>query len=312
MSMQQESRIPATPGTESSLNPTAAAVAEDKKWLAQTYHPLPVVISSAHGAWVEDIEGKRYLDCLAGYSALNFGHGNERIIEAARKQLDRLTMTSRAFYNDKLTDFARELAQLAGADLVLPMNTGAEAVESAIKAARAWGYRVKGVEADQANIIVMDNNFHGRTTTIISFSGDADARDDFGPYTPGFRQAKFGDANSVASLMDDNTVAVLVEPIQGEAGVVIPPDGFMRRVRDLCTANNVVMIADEIQSGLGRTGTTFACDLWEVKPDLMTLGKALGGGIVPVSAVVGRGDILGVLEPGQHGSTLEVTRWRQL
>lgn len=303
MSMQQESRIPATPGTESSLNPTAAAVAEDKKWLAQTYHPLPVVISSAHGAWVEDIEGKRYLDCLAGYSALNFGHGNERIIEAARKQLDRLTMTSRAFYNDKLTDFARELAQLAGADLVLPMNTGAEAVESAIKAARAWGYRVKGVEADQANIIVMDNNFHGRTTTIISFSGDADARDDFGPYTPGFRQAKFGDANSVASLMDDNTVAVLVEPIQGEAGVVIPPDGFMRRVCDLCTANNVVMIADEIQSGLGRTGTTFACDLWEVKPDLMTLGKALGGGIVPVSAVVGRGDILGVLEPGQHGST---------
>lgn len=288
---------------DSPPSPTAAAVAEDKKWLAQTYHPLPVVISSARGAWVEDIEGKRYLDCLAGYSALNFGHGNERLIVAARRQLDQLTMTSRAFYNDKLTEFARELAQLAGADLVIPMNTGAEAVESAIKAARAWGYRVKGVEADQANIIVMGSNFHGRTTTIISFSDDPDARDDFGPYTPGFRRATFGDANSVAAVMDDNTVAVLVEPIQGEAGVVIPPDGFLRRVRDLCTANNVLMIADEIQSGLGRTGTTFACELWGVKPDLMTLGKALGGGIVPVSAVVGRGDVLGVLEPGQHGST---------
>ncbi len=301
--MQQESLTPATPGMDSPPSPTAAAVAEDKKWLAQTYHPLPVVISSARGAWVEDIEGKRYLDCLAGYSALNFGHGNERLIVAARRQLDQLTMTSRAFYNDKLTEFARELAQLAGADLVIPMNTGAEAVESAIKAARAWGYRVKGVEADQANIIVMGSNFHGRTTTIISFSDDPDARDDFGPYTPGFRRATFGDANSVAAVMDDNTVAVLVEPIQGEAGVVIPPDGFLRRVRDLCTANNVLMIADEIQSGLGRTGTTFACELWGVKPDLMTLGKALGGGIVPVSAVVGRGDVLGVLEPGQHGST---------
>lgn len=301
--MQQESLTPATPGMDSPPSPTAAAVAEDKKWLAQTYHPLPVVISSARGAWVEDIEGKRYLDCLAGYSALNFGHGNERLIVAARRQLDQLTMTSRAFYNDKLTEFARELDQLAGADLVIPMNTGAEAVESAIKAARAWGYRVKGVEADQANIIVMGSNFHGRTTTIISFSDDPDARDDFGPYTPGFRRATFGDANSVAAVMDDNTVAVLVEPIQGEAGVVIPPDGFLRRVRDLCTANNVLMIADEIQSGLGRTGTTFACELWGVKPDLMTLGKALGGGIVPVSAVVGRGDVLGVLEPGQHGST---------
>lgn len=301
--MPHESLIPATPGRDSSPSPTVAAVAEDKKWLAQTYHPLPVVISSARGAWVEDIEGRRYLDCLAGYSALNFGHGNERIIDAARQQLNRLTMTSRAFYNDKLTDFARELAALADADRVLPMNTGAEAVESAIKVARAWGYRVKGVETDQANIIVMDNNFHGRTTTIISFSGDSDARDDFGPYTPGFRQAKFGDANSAAALMDDNTVAVLVEPIQGEAGVVIPPEGFIRRVRDLCTANNVLMIADEIQSGLGRTGTTFACDLWNVKPDLMTLGKALGGGIVPVSAVVGRSDVLGVLRPGEHGST---------
>ncbi|MFT3942344.1 MAG: ornithine--oxo-acid transaminase [Ancrocorticia sp.] len=301
--MQQESDKPVTPGTDSLSTPTSTAVAEDKQWLAQTYHPLPVVISSARGTWVEDIEGKRYLDCLAGYSALNFGHANERIIVAARHQLDRLTMTSRAFYNDKLTDFARELATLAGADLVIPMNTGAEAVESAIKAARAWGYRVKGVEAERANIIVMGSNFHGRTTTIVSFSDDPDARDDFGPYTPGFRQAKFGDANSVASLMDDNTVAVLVEPIQGEAGVIIPPDGFMRRVRDLCTANNVLMIADEIQSGLGRTGTTFACELWGVKPDLMTLGKALGGGIIPVSAVVGRADVLGVLRPGQHGST---------
>ncbi len=301
--MRQELQTLATSEMDSPSSITAAAVADDKRWLAQTYHPLPVVISSARGAWVQDVEGKRYLDCLAGYSALNFGHGNERLILAAQRQLDRLTMTSRAFYNDKLTEFARELARLAGTDLVIPMNTGAEAVESAIKAARAWGYRVKGVEADQANIIVMGSNFHGRTTTIISFSDDPDARGDFGPYTPGFRRAIFGDANSVAALMDNNTVAVLAEPIQGEAGVVIPPDGFLRRVRDLCTANNVLMIADEIQSGLGRTGTTFACELWGVKPDLMTLGKALGGGIVPVSAVVGRGDVLGVLRPGEHGST---------
>ena len=282
---------------------TNAVVDEDKQWLAQTYHPLPVVIRSARGAWVEDVEGKKYLDCLAGYSALNFGHGNERLLAVAREQLERLTMTSRAFYNDRLADFARELAQLARTDLVIPMNTGAEAVETAIKAARAWGYRVKGVPSGQANIIVMDSNFHGRTTTIVSFSDDPDARNDFGPYTPGFRRARFGDANSVAALMDGNTVAVLVEPVQGEAGVVVPPAGFLRRLRELCTANNILLIADEIQSGLGRTGTTFACDLWEVEPDLRTLGKALGGGIVPVSAVVGRADVLGVFEPGQHGST---------
>ncbi len=282
---------------------TDDVINEDRQWLAQTYHPLPVVIRSAHGAWVEDVEGRRYLDCLAGYSALNFGHGNERLLAVAREQLERLTMTSRAFYNDKLADFARELAHLARTDLVVPMNTGAEAVETAIKAARAWGYRVKGVSAGKANIIVMDSNFHGRTTTIISFSDDPDAHDDFGPYTPGFRRAVFGDANSVAALVDENTVAVLVEPIQGEAGVIIPPDGFLRRLRELCTANNVLLIADEIQSGLGRTGTTFACDLWGVQPDLRTLGKALGGGIVPVSAVVGTADVLGVLKPGQHGST---------
>ncbi|MFT0847001.1 ornithine--oxo-acid transaminase [Actinomycetaceae bacterium L2_0104] len=287
----------------SSGQETEHVVNEDRRWLAQTYRPLPVVIRSAKGAWVEDVEGKRYLDCLAGYSALNFGHGNERILAATRAQLDRLTMTSRAFYNDRLADFARELAGLAGGELVVPMNTGAEAVETAIKAARAWGYRIKGVSPGEANIIVMDSNFHGRTTTIISFSDDADARDDFGPYTPGFRRARFGDANSVASQMDENTVAVLVEPIQGEAGVIIPPDDFLPRLRELCTANNVLLIADEIQSGLGRTGTTFACELWDVRPDLRTLGKALGGGIVPVSAVVGRADVLGVFEPGQHGST---------
>jgi ornithine--oxo-acid transaminase len=282
---------------------TAAAIHDEDEHAAHTYHPLPVVVESGDGAWVTDVDGRRYLDCLAAYSAVNFGHGNARLVEAAREQLGRITLTSRAFHNDRLGPFVTELAALCGKDMVLPMNTGAEAVESGIKVARAWGYRVKGVATDAANIIVMTGNFHGRTTTIISFSDDPDAHADFGPYTPGFRMVPYGDAAAIEAAIDENTVAVLVEPIQGEAGILVPPADFLPSVRAICTERNVLMIADEIQSGLGRVGATFACELVGVVPDLYLLGKALGGGIVPVSAVVGDRDVLGVLQPGQHGST---------
>ena len=291
-----------TANTET-LSATDASIALEEEHAAHNYHPLPVVVASGEGAWVTDVEGRRYLDCLAAYSAVNFGHGHPRLVAAAREQLDRITLTSRAFHNDRLGPFVTELAELCGKDMVLPMNTGAEAVESAIKLARAWGYRVKGVEADAANIIVMAGNFHGRTTTIISFSDDPDARADFGPYTPGFRTVPYGDAAAVAAAIDDNTVAVLVEPIQGEAGIVAPPAEFLPSLLELTRERNVLLIADEIQSGLGRVGATFACDLVGVEPDLYLLGKALGGGIVPVSAVVGNRDVLGVLRPGEHGST---------
>ncbi|WP_353808342.1 ornithine--oxo-acid transaminase [Agromyces sp. SYSU T00194] len=284
-------------------NATEAAIALEEAHAAHNYHPLPVVVASGEGAWVTDVEGRRYLDCLAAYSAVNFGHGHPQLVAAAHAQLDRITLTSRAFHNDRLGPFVTELAELVGMDMVLPMNTGAEAVESAIKVARAWGYRVKGVPTDAANIVVMAGNFHGRTTTIVSFSDDPDARADFGPFTPGFRAVPYGDADAAADAIDANTVAVLVEPIQGEAGIVVPPADFLPRVRELCDANGVLLIADEIQSGLGRTGSTLACDLVGVRPDLVTLGKALGGGIVPVSAVVGSADVLGVLRPGEHGST---------
>ena len=270
---------------------------------AHNYHPLPVVADEAEGAWVIDVDGRRYLDMLAAYSALNFGHRHPRLIAAAMSQLERLTLVSRAFDHDQFGPFCAELAELAGMDAVLPMNTGAEAVETAIKVARKWGYRVKGVPRDEAVIIAFDGNFHGRTTTIVSFSTDPDARDDFGPYTPGFRVVPYGDLAAVAAALDDRVVAVLVEPIQGEAGVVVPPAGFLAGLRELCTANNVLMIADEIQSGLGRTGFTFACAAEDVVPDAYLLGKALGGGIVPVSAMVANWPVLGVLEPGQHGST---------
>ncbi|MBB2912131.1 ornithine--oxo-acid transaminase [Streptosporangium becharense] len=270
---------------------------------AHNYHPLPVVIREAQGAWVVDVEGRRYLDCLAGYSSLNFGHGNPKIIEAAQAQLARLTLTSRAFFHDQFAAFAAGLGDLTGKDMVLPMNTGAEAVETAIKVARKWGYEVKGVAADQANIIVMEDNFHGRTTTIVSFSTDPDAHDGFGPYTPGFRVVKYGSIEAIREAVDANTVAVLLEPIQGEAGVLVPPDGYLTQVRELCTAENILMIADEIQSGLGRTGDTFACDHENVVPDVYVLGKALGGGVVPVSAIAANADVLGVIKPGQHGST---------
>ncbi len=270
---------------------------------AHNYHPLPVVISSAEGAWVTDVEGKRYLDCLAGYSSLNFGHGNPAILAAAREQLDRLTLTSRAFYHDRFAAFVTGLSELCGKDMVLPMNTGAEAVETAVKVARKWGYEVKGVAPDQANIVVMEDNFHGRTTTIVGFSTDPESRDGFGPFSPGFRIVKYGSAEAVREAIDENTVAVLLEPVQGEAGVLVPPDGYLAAVREICTDNNVLFVADEIQSGLGRTGDTFACDHERVVPDLYVLGKALGGGVVPVSAVVANSDVMGVIGPGQHGST---------
>jgi ornithine--oxo-acid transaminase len=279
----------------------AIALAEARS--THNYHPLPVVITQASGAWVTDVDGRRYLDCLAGYSALNFGHGHPELVAAARAQLDRLTLTSRAFHHDTLGPFCAELADLACTDLVLTMNTGAEAVESAIKVSRKWGYRVKGVPDGEATIVVADGNFHGRTTTIVSFSTDPVARDDFGPYTPGFRIVPYGDADALAEAIDDTTVAVLLEPIQGEAGVLIPPPGYLSAARVLCSERNVLLVLDEIQSGLGRTGETFAWQYEGAQPDLMTLGKALGGGIVPVSAVVGRREILDVLRPGEHGST---------
>ena len=270
---------------------------------AHNYHPLPVVIASAEGAWVTDVDGRRYLDMLAAYSAINFGHRHPRLIAAAQRQLERVTLVSRAFQHDQFGPFCAELAALAGMEMVLPMNTGAEAVETAIKTARKWGYEVKGVPADEAVIIAFEGNFHGRTTTIISFSTDPDARDSYGPYTPGFRIVPYGDAQALAAAMDDRVVGVLVEPIQGEAGVIVPPAGFLSRVRELCTHWDALMIADEIQSGLGRTGTTFACEHDAVVPDMYVLGKALGGGIVPVSAVVSSAAVLEVFKPGQHGST---------
>ncbi len=273
---------------------------------AHNYHPLPVVAGEAEGAWVTDVDGRRYLDMLAAYSALNFGHRHPRLVAAAMRQLERLTLVSRAFEHDQFGLFCAELAELAGMDVVLPMNTGAEAVETAIKVARKWGYRVKGVPDGEAVIIAFSGNFHGRTTTIISFSTDPDARDDFGPYTPGFRVVPYGDLEAVKALVSelgDRVVAVLAEPIQGEAGVIVPPPGFLAGIRELCTAHGILMIADEIQSGLGRTGRTFACEAEGVVPDAYLLGKALGGGIVPVSAMVSSWPVLGVLQPGQHGST---------
>lgn len=271
--------------------------------LAHNYHPLPVVVAHAEGAWVEDVEGRRYLDMLAGYSALNFGHRHPALIEAAHRQLDRLTLTSRAFHNDRLAGFAERLARLTGQDMVLPMNTGAEAVESGIKVARKWAYEVKGVPADRATIVVAADNFHGRTTTIVSFSTDETARSGFGPFTPGFRIVPYNDLAALEAAIDETTAAVLIEPVQGEAGVIVPDDGYLSGVRELTRRAGCLFVADEIQSGLGRTGRTLAVEHENVVPDVVLLGKALGGGIVPVSAVVGSREVLGVLRPGEHGST---------
>ncbi|MGC0143677.1 ornithine--oxo-acid transaminase [Pseudactinotalea sp. Z1732] len=271
--------------------------------LAPNYHPLEVELATAEGAMVTDTSGREYLDCLAGYSALNFGHRHPHLVRAAKDQLDRLTLTSRAVSHEHLERFAGAVTELTGTEMLLPMNTGAEAVETAIKTARKWGYEVKGVPADRAEIIVADGAFHGRTTTIISASTDPAAREGFGPYTPGFVVVPYGDAASVRAAITPDTVAVLLEPVQGENGVMIPPEGYLEQVRAACDETNTLLVLDEIQSGLGRTGATLTQELFGVRADLTTLGKALGGGIVPVSAVVGRADVLGVMTAGTHGST---------
>jgi len=284
---------------------TATAAHGDlvRTYSAPNYDPLPVVIARASGAWVTDVEGRRYLDCLAGYSALNFGHCHPRLLAAAHRQLDRLTLTSRAFGNDQLGPFCAGLAALVGRSMVLPMNTGAEAVESGLKVARKWGYERKGVPVDRARIVVAADAFHGRTTTIVGFSTDPQARAGFGPFTPGFDIVAYGDAAAVAAAITPETVAVLLEPVQGEAGVVVPPRGYLAEVRELCDSSGVLFVADEVQSGLGRTGHLLATRAAGVEADVYLLGKALGGGVVPVSAVVADEQVLGVLRPGQHGST---------
>ncbi|MEV0369900.1 ornithine--oxo-acid transaminase [Streptomyces sp. NPDC050636] len=285
------------------MTTTERCIAAAEAHSAHNYHPLPVVVATAEGAWMTDVEGRRYLDMLAGYSSLNFGHGNRRLLDAAKAQLERVTLTSRAFHHDRFADFCTQLAELCAMDMVLPMNTGAEAVETAVKTARKWGYQVKGVPDGRAKIIVADNNFHGRTTTIVSFSTDAEARAGFGPFTPGFEIVPYGDLAALEAAVDADTVAVLLEPIQGEAGVLVPPPGYLAGVQELTRSRDVLFIADEIQSGLGRTGRTFACEHEGVVPDMYVLGKALGGGVVPVSAVVSSREVLGVYAPGEHGST---------
>ncbi len=279
------------------------AIDQVDAYSAHNYSPLPVVIATADGARVRDLDGREYIDCLAAYSAVNFGHQNAELLKAAERQLHTLTLTSRAFYSEPFGPFVQALAELCGKDMVLPMNSGAEAVETAIKTARKWAYESKGVPEGRATIVVMEGNFHGRTTTIVSFSDDPDARKSFAPFTPGFRSVPFGDAAALEAAIDDDTAAVLLEPIQGEAGVVLPPAGFLRQVREITRRRNVLMIADEIQSGLGRAGETFACDREGIVPDVYVLGKALGGGIMPLSAVVADRDVLGLIRPGQHGST---------
>ena len=275
----------------------------EERYGAHNYHPLDVIVSRGEGVWVYDIDGKRYLDCLASYSALNQGHVHPKILEALQEQAKKLTLTSRAFRNDQLPLFYKELSEVTGYEMALPMNSGAEAVETAIKLARKWAYQVKGVPRYHAEIITCQNNFHGRTVSIISFSTEPLYRDDFGPFTPGFVSVTYGDAETIANAITPHTAAVLVEPIQGEAGVIVPPEGYLKKVRDICTKNNVLFIADEIQTGLGRTGKMFAYEHESVRPDIITIGKALSGGFYPVSAVVANKDLLGLFQAGEHGST---------
>ena len=285
------------------LSVTDTIIERETEWGAHNYHPLDLVIAEARGAWVTDVDGKRYLDCLSAYSAVNQGHCHPRLLAAFVAQASRVTLTSRAFRNEQLGAFCEELATLCGMEMVLPMNTGAEAVETAIKAARRWGYTRKGIADGQAQIIAFDNNFHGRTTTIVGFSSEPSYRAHFGPFAPGFTLVPFGDIDAVRAAMSGNTCAVLVEPIQCEAGVLLPPEGFLGELSSLCDEQNVLLIADEIQTGLGRTGRMFACDHEDVTPDMYILGKALSGGFYPVSAVVSRRDVLDVFGPGSHGST---------
>ncbi|HBG14095.1 MAG TPA: ornithine--oxo-acid transaminase [Synergistaceae bacterium] len=275
----------------------------EHKYGAHNYHPLEVVISKAEGIWVEDPEGRRYMDMLSAYSAVNQGHRHPRIIKALKDQADVLTLTSRAFFNDRLPLFAKKMSELTGKDMILPMNTGAEAVETAIKTMRKWGYLVKGVEKDKAEIIVFEDNFHGRTVTIVSFSVDPVARDNYGPYTPGFIVVPYDDLDAVKKAVNSNTVGILVEPIQGEAGVAVPSEGFLKGLEKIARENNVLLAMDEIQTGFCRTGKTFAFQHEGVDPDIIIMGKALGGGVFPVSAIAASKDVLGVFEPGSHGST---------
>ncbi len=276
--------------------------AEDRVGV-RNYKPLDVVLTSGSGAWLTDVDGKRYLDCLSSYSAVNHGHCHPRLVAALSRQAERLTLTSRAFRNDQLAPFLSDLTELCGMDKALPMNTGAEAVETAIKAARRWGYDQKGIPDERAEIVVFENNFHGRTTTIVGFSSDAEYRRGFGPFAPGFRLVPFGDIDAVRAAVSDTTCAILFEPVQCEAGVIFPPDGFIRALRELCDERNVLLVADEIQTGLGRMGRLFACDYEDVTPDMYVLGKALSGGMYPVSAVVASESVMSVFDPGSHGST---------
>jgi len=282
---------------------TAQYLEEAERFSAHNYHPLPVVLDRGEGSWVWDVDGNRYLDMLSSYSALNQGHRHPAILEAAHEQLDRLTLTSRAFHNDQMGPFLRELCEASGFDAALPMNTGAEAVETAIKMVRKWGYQVRGVPDGQAEIIVCEDNFHGRTTTIVGFSSEAQYREGFGPFTPGFRLVPYGDMEALRRAIGPNTVGFMVEPIQGEAGVVVPPDGYLRETAALCRDNGVAFVADEIQTGLGRTGRLFCCDWEGVRPDVLVVGKALGGGVYPVSAVIADAEFMDVFRPGDHGST---------
>ena len=281
----------------------AALLHSAERWCARNYEPLPVVLDRGEGVWVWDVRGNRYLDMLSAYSALNQGHRHPRIVEAAHRQLERLTLTSRAFHNDQMGPFLAGLCRATGYGKALPMNTGAEAVETAIKMVRRWGVEVKGVPRNSAEIIVCEGNFAGRTTTIISFSSEASYRAGFGPFTPGFRMVPYGDIPALRAAISPNTVAFLVEPIQGESGVVVPPEGYLAAARDICRANRVALVADEIQTGLGRTGRMFCSDWEDVRPDVMIVGKALGGGVYPVSAVLADEDYLDVFRPGDHGST---------
>jgi ornithine--oxo-acid transaminase len=285
------------------LRDTQAYIDLEERYGAHNYHPLDVVLSRAQGVWVYDVDGKRYLDCLSAYSALNQGHVHPRILAALQDQAARITLTSRAFRNDQLPQFYKELSDLTGYEMSLPMNSGAEAVETALKLARKWAYLVKGVPRYQAEIITCQNNFHGRTISIVTFSTEPLYRDDFGPFTPGFVVVPYGDAEAIEKAITPNTAAVLVEPIQGEAGVIVPPEGYLKRIRQICDKHNLLFIADEIQTGLGRTGKLFACDHEDVRPDMVVIGKALSGGFYPVSAVVADQDLLGLFEPGEHGST---------
>ncbi|GAF12687.1 ornithine aminotransferase [Bacillus sp. JCM 19045] len=282
---------------------TDEIIEKTERYGANNYHPLPIVISKAQGVWVWDADGNRYLDMLSAYSALNQGHCHPRLIQTLKDQAERVTLTSRAFHNDQLAPFYEKVAALTKKEMILPMNTGAEAVETALKAARRWAYDRKGVKANQAEVIVCHDNFHGRTLGAVSLSSNDEYKRGFGPLLPGIKTIPYGDAEALEAAINENTAAFLVEPIQGEAGIIIPPEGYLKQVRDLCSKHNVLFIADEIQSGLGRTGELFACDHEAVEPDMFILGKALGGGVMPVSAVAASKDVLGVFEPGSHGST---------